>query len=57
LRKQVDFFDNEPRPQDHVADTYRGLRRLGLGRSATFAGVINAALDSSTTGVVRFHIY
>jgi peroxygenase len=52
LQKHVDFFDTNHDGKITVADTYRGLRRLGLGtvRSATFAGVINAALGSSTSG-------
>jgi peroxygenase len=35
-----------------LSETYQGLRRLGLGaaRAAAFAGVINAALGSSTSG-------
>ena len=52
LQKHVDFFDTNHDGKITLADTYRGLRRLGLGtvRSATFAGVINAALGSSTSG-------
>lgn len=52
LQKHVDFFDTDRDGKITLADTYRGLRRLGFGtvRSAAFAGVINAALGSSTSG-------
>ena len=52
LQKHVDFFDADHDGRITLADTYQGLRRLGLGavRSAAFAGVINAALGSSTSG-------
>jgi len=52
LQKHVDFFDTNHDGKITLSDTYRGLRRLGLGtvRSATFAGVINVALGSSTAG-------
>jgi peroxygenase len=52
LQKHVDFFDANHDGKITVFDTYRGLRRLGVGavRSAAFAGVINAALGSSTSG-------
>jgi peroxygenase len=52
LQKHVDFFDADHDGQITLADTYQGLRRLGLGamRSAAFAGVINAALGTSTSG-------
>lgn len=52
LRKHVDFFDTDHDGRITLSDTYRGLRRLGLGaaRAAAFGGVINAALGWSTTG-------
>lgn len=52
LQKHVDFFDTNHDGKITISDTYEGLRRLGLGviRSAAFAGVINAALGSSTSG-------
>ena len=52
MQKHVDFFDTNHDGKITLFDTYRGLRRLGLGavRSAAFAGVINAALGSSTSG-------
>ena len=52
LQKHVDFFDTNHDGKITVSDTYHGLRRLGLGaaRAAAFAGVINAALGSSTSG-------
>jgi peroxygenase len=52
LQKHVDFFDTNHDGRITLADTYRGLRRLGLGSvsSAAFAGVINVALGSSTSG-------
>lgn len=51
LQKHVDFFDTNHDGKITLSDTYRGLRRLGFGtlRSAGFAGVINAALGSSTS--------
>ena len=51
LQKHVDFFDSDHDGKITVLETYRGLRRLGLGaaRSAVFGGVINAALGSSTS--------
>jgi len=53
LQKHVDFFDADHDGQITLADTYLGLRRLGLGaiRSAAFAGVINAVLGTSTSRV------
>jgi len=52
LQKHVDFFDTDHDGLITLLDTYRGLRRLGVGtlRSAAFAGVINAALGSATSG-------
>jgi peroxygenase len=52
LQKHVDFFDTDHDGRITLCDTYHGLRRLGLGavRSAVFAGVINAALGTTTTG-------
>ena len=52
LQKHVDFFDTNHDGKITLSDTYIGLRRLGFGalRSAAFAGVINAALGSSTSG-------
>jgi peroxygenase len=52
LQKHVDFFDTNHDGKITLFDTYCGLRRLGLGamRSAAFAGVINTALGSSTSG-------
>jgi peroxygenase len=52
LQKHVDFFDTNHDGKITLSDTYHGLRRLGLGaaRAAGFAGVINAALGSSTSG-------
>ena len=52
LQKHVDFFDTDHDGKITLSNTYRGLRRLGLGavRSTAFAGVINAALGSSTSG-------
>ena len=52
LQKHVDFFDTDLDGKITLSDTYHGLRRLGLGaaRAAAFAGVINAALGSSTSG-------
>jgi len=53
LQKHVDFFDTNHDGKITLFDTYHGLRRLGLGavRSAAFAGVINGALGSSTSGI------
>jgi peroxygenase len=52
LQKHVDFFDTNHDGRITLSDTYHGLRRLGLGaaRAAAFAGVINVALGSSTSG-------
>jgi peroxygenase len=52
LQKHVDFFDVDRDGRITLSDTYQGLRRLGLGaaRAAAFAGVINAALGSLTSG-------
>ena len=52
LQKHVDFFDTNHDGLITLSDTYLGLRRLGLGaaRAAAFAGVINAALGTSTSG-------
>ena len=52
LQKHVDFFDTDHDGKITLSNTYRGLRRLGLGRAraAAFAGVINAALGWSTSG-------
>ena len=52
LQKHVDFFDSDHDGKITFLETYRGLRRLGLGaaRSVVFGGVINAALGSSTSG-------
>jgi len=52
LQKHVDFFDTNHDGKITLSDTYRGLRRLGIGtvRSTAFAGVINAALGSLTSG-------
>jgi peroxygenase len=52
LQKHVDFFDTDHDGKITLSNTYRGLRRLGLGavRSTAFAGVINAALGSLTSG-------
>lgn len=52
LQKHVDFFDTNHDGKITLSDTYQGLRRLGLGagRAAAFAGMINAALGSSTSG-------
>jgi len=52
LQKHVDFFDTNHDGKITLADTYDGLRRLGLGaaRSAAFAGVIHAALGWPTSG-------
>ena len=52
LQKHVDFFDTDHDGKITLSDTYHGLRRLGLGARAlaAFAGVINAALGSSTSG-------
>jgi len=52
LQKHIDFFDTDHDGRITLSETYCGLRRLGLGaaRSAAFAGVINAALGSSTSG-------
>ncbi len=58
LQKHVDFFDTNHDGKITLSDTYRGLRRLGLGaaRSAAFAGVINAALGSSTSGAASLTV-
>lgn len=58
LQKHVDFFDTNHDGRITLADTYRGLRRLGLGalRSAGFAGVINAALGPSTSGAASLTV-
>ena len=52
LQKHVDFFDTNHDGKITLSDTYRGLRRLGVGtvRSTAFAGVINAVLGSLTSG-------
>lgn len=52
LQKHVDFFDTNHDGKVTLADTYRGFRRLGYDsvRSGVFAGVINAALGTSTSG-------
>lgn len=52
LQKHVDFFDTDRDGAITLSETYLGLRRLGLGavRAAAFAGVINLALGSSTSG-------
>ncbi len=52
LQKHVDFFDTNNDGRISLSDTYRGLRRLGLGaaRSAAFAVVINVALGWPTSG-------
>jgi peroxygenase len=52
LQRHVDFFDTNHDGKITLADTYRGLRRLGYDvfRAGAFAGVINAALGTSTSG-------
>lgn len=52
LQKHVDFFDTNHDGKITLLDTYRGCRRLGYDpvRSFAFAGVINAALGTSTSG-------
>ncbi len=51
LQKHVDFFDADHDGQVTVAETYAGLRRLGVGalRSAAFASVIHGALGPATS--------
>jgi peroxygenase len=58
LQKHVDFFDADHDGRISLSETYCGLRRLGLGaaRSAAFAGVINAALGSSTSGAASLSV-
>lgn len=52
LQKHVDFFDTNHDGRVSLAETYRGFRRLGYDpvRSGAFAGVINAALGTKTSG-------
>ena len=58
LQKHVDFFDSNRDGRITLADTYDGLRRLGINalRSASFATVINAALGPSTSRSLTFSI-
>lgn len=58
LQKHVDFFDSNHDGRITLAETYEGLRRLGVGvlRSATFASVINGALGPSTSRALTLTI-
>ena len=58
LQKHVDFFDSNQDGRITLAETYDGLRRLGINalRSASFAAVINAALGPVTSRTLTLSI-
>lgn len=58
LQKHVDFFDTNHDGRITLAETYAGLRRLGVGilRSATFASVIHGALGPATSRALTLTI-
>lgn len=58
LQKHVDFFDANHDGRITLAETYAGLRRLGLGglRSAAFASVIHGALGPVTSRALTLTI-
>ncbi len=58
LQKHVDFFDTNRDGRITLAETYAGLRRLGVGvlRSAAFASVIHGALGPLTSRALTLTI-
>lgn len=58
LQKHVDFFDTNRDGRITLAETYTGLRRLGVDvlRSAAFASVIHGALGPVTSRALTLDI-